>query len=275
MYKRQLRHWTRLLKTEKKVAVRARMKRSRIINATGLTMTGTVLIIVLLSKFTQGAYIAIIAMAVLFVLMKSIRRHYDRVSTETALIEGEERTLPSRVRAVVLVSKLHKPTARALAFAKASRPSVLEALTVAVDPEETDRLVGLWNDTGIDIPLKVIASPYRDVTGPILDYVRNLRKDSPRDVVTVYIPEYVVGHWWEQILHNQSALRLKARLLFTPGVMVTSVPYLLQSSGKAEERLAGGLQQVRHRGDHHTGGEQQPGLQPPVSYTHLTLPTKA
>ena len=242
-----LRHWTRLLKTEKKSAARSRMKRSRIINATGLTMTGTVLIIVLLSKFTQGAYIAIIAMAILFVLMKSIRRHYDRVSSETALIEGEERTLPSRVRAVVLVSKLHKPTARALAFAKASRPSVLEALTVAVDPEETDRLVGLWHDTGIDIPLKVIASPYRDVTGPILDYVRNLRKDSPRDVVTVYIPEYVVGHWWEQILHNQSALRLKARLLFTPGVMVTSVPYLLQSSGKAEERLARDDRRSRRR----------------------------
>ena len=214
------------------------MKRSRVINGIGLTMTGTVLVIVLLSKFTQGAYIAIIAMAVLFVLMKSIRRHYDRVSAETALVEGEEQMLPSRVRAVVLVSKLHKPTARALAFAKASRPSVLEALTVAVDPEETDRLVEQWHETAIDIPLKVVASPYREVTNPILDYVRNLRKDSPRDVVTVYIPEYVVGHWWEQILHNQSALRLKARLLFTPGVMVTSVPYLLESSGKAEERLA-------------------------------------
>ncbi len=242
-----LRHWTRLLKTETKPAARARMKRSRVINGTGLTMTGTVLIIVLLSKFTQGAYIAIIAMGVLFVLMKSIKRHYDRVSTETALVEGDDRTLPSRVRAVVLVSKLHKPTARALAFAKASRPSVLEALTVAVDPEETDRLVDLWHDTGIDIPLKVIASPYRDVTGPILDYVKNLRKDSPRDVVTVYIPEYVVGHWWEQILHNQSALRLKARLLFTPGVMVTSVPYLLQSSGKAEERLARDDRRSRRR----------------------------
>ena len=124
------------------------MQRSRVINAIGLTMTGTVLVIVLLSKFTQGAYIAIIAMAVLFVLMKLIRRHYERCPAETALVEGEERTLPSRVRAVVLVSKLHKPTLRALAFAKASRPSALEALTVAVDPEETDRLVGIWEEPG-------------------------------------------------------------------------------------------------------------------------------
>ena len=109
-------------------------------------------------------------------------------------------------------------------------------LTVAVDPDETERLVQAWEEAGIQVPLKVVASPYREVTNPILNYVRNVSTESPRDVVTVYIPEYVVGHWWEQILHNQSALRLKGRLRFTPGVMVTSVPYLLKSSGKAEER---------------------------------------
>jgi amino acid transporter len=232
-----LRHWTRHLKTEKDPAVRGRMMRSRVINAIGLTMTGTVLIIVLLSKFTKGAYIAIIAMAVLFLIMKMIRRHYDTVARETALVEGEDRTLPSRVRAVVLVSKLHKPTLRALAFAKAARPSTLEALTVSVDPEETERLVKVWEEADTGVPLKVIASPYREVTNPIIDYVKNLRRESPRDVVTVYIPEYVVGHWWEQILHNQSALRLKGRLLFTPGVMVTSVPFHLASSTKAEQRI--------------------------------------
>jgi amino acid transporter len=232
-----LRHWTRHLRVETNSVVRARMIRSRVINAIGLTMTGTVLVIVLLSKFTQGAYIAIIAMGILFAMMKMIRRHYDTVSRETALVEGEDRTLPSRVRAVVLVSKLHKPTLRALAFAKAARPSTLEALTVSVDPEETERLVKRWEETDTGVPLKVLASPYREVTNPIIDYVRNLRRESPRDAVTVYIPEYVVGHWWEQILHNQSALRLKGRLLFTPGVMVTSVPFHLSSSSKAEQRF--------------------------------------
>ena len=232
-----LRHWTRLLRVEDDPAVRGRMIRSRVINAIGLTMTATVLVIVLISKFTKGAYIAIIAMAVIFALMKLIRRHYEAVAEETALVEGEDRTLPSRVRAVVLVSKLHKPTLRALAFAKAARPSTLEALTVSVDPEETQRLVKVWEEADTGVPLKVIASPYREVTNPIIDYVKNLRRESPRDVVTVYIPEYVVGHWWEQILHNQSALRLKGRLLFTPGVMVTSVPFLLASSTKAEQRL--------------------------------------
>ncbi len=232
-----LRHWTRLLRTERDPATRSQIIRSRIINAVGLTMTGTVLVIVLLSKFTQGAYIAIIAMSVLFLIMKLIRRHYDAVGEETALVADEDRLLPSRVHAIVLVSKLHKPTARALAFAKATRPNTLEALTVDVDPEETERLRSKWEEMGIDIPLKVVSSPYREVTQPILDYVKNVRSESPRDVVTVYIPEYVVGHWWEQILHNQSDLRLKGRLLFTPGVMVTSVPYLLSSSDKAERRM--------------------------------------
>src|SRR5687768_13795977 len=232
-----LRHWTRHLKVETNPAVRGRMIRSRVINAIGLTMTGTVLVIVLLSKFTKGAYIAIIAMGILFAIMKMIRRHYDTVARETALVEGEDRTLPSRVRAVVLVSRLHKPTLRALAFAKAARPSTLEALTVSIDPEETERLVKRWEETDTGVPLKVLASPYREVTNPIIDYVRNLRRESPRDAVTVYIPEYVVGHWWEQILHNQSALRLKGRLLFTPGVMVTSVPFHLSSSSKAEQRF--------------------------------------
>jgi amino acid transporter len=232
-----LRHWTRLLRDERNPEERARMKRSRVINGIGLTMTGTVLVIVLLSKFTQGAYLAIIAMGLLFALMKLIKRHYAAVARETALVEGEDRMLPSRVRSIVLVSKLHKPTLRALAFAKAARPSTLEALTVDVDPDETARLVQMWDEAGIGIPLKVVASPYREVTNPILDYVKNVHRESPRDVVTVYIPEYVVGHWWEQILHNQSALRLKGRLLFTPGVMVTSVPYVLQSGGRAAERM--------------------------------------
>ena len=248
-----LRHWTRHLKIEQDPAVRGRMVRSRVINAIGLTMTATVLVIVLISKFTKGAYIAIIAMAVIFVMMKLIRRHYEAVARETALVEGEDRTLPSRVRAVVLVSKLHKPTLRAIAFAKAAHPSTLEALTVSVDADETARLVKVWEEADTGVPLKVIASPYREVTNPIIDYVKNLRRESPRDVVTVYIPEYVVGHWWEQILHNQSALRLKGRLLFTPGVMVTSVPFHLASSTKAEQRIERETAQENARRHLYTG----------------------
>jgi amino acid transporter len=230
-----VRHWTRLLRVERDPWVRRRMQRSRLINGFGLSVTGIVLVVVLLTKFTHGAWIAIVAMAGLFFLMRGIRRHYDRVGQEL-VIESEDQTLPSRVHAIVLVSKLHKPTLRALAYARASRPSTLEAVTVDFDRDTTRALVDDWAARGIDTPLKVLASPYREVTRPIVDYVRSVRRKSPRDIVTVFIPEYVVGHWWEQLLHNQSALRLKGRLLFMPGVMVTSVPYQLLSSEAAKRR---------------------------------------
>ena len=126
---------------------------------------------------------------------------------------------------------------RALAYARATRPDTIEAVTVNVDPADTAALAREWEDRGIPVALKVIDSPFREITKPTLDYVRRARKDSPRDVVAVFIPEYVVGHWWEQILHNQSALRLKGRLLFTPGVMVTSVPWQLSSSDALDQRI--------------------------------------
>ncbi|MFD7847769.1 APC family permease [Nocardia sp. NPDC059764] len=224
-----LRHWTRLLRTETDPAQRMRMKRSRVINAIGLTMTATVLIIVLVTKFVAGAWIAIITMAAIFGLMKLIRRHYDSVSRE--LDEADwDAVLPSRTHSIVLVSKLHMPTRRALAYARATRPDTIEAITVNVDEPDTRTLVRAWESSDIAVPLKVIESPYREITKPVVDYVKRVRKTSPRDVVTVFIPEYVVGHWWEQLLHNQSALRLKGRLLFEPGVMVTSVPWQLSSS---------------------------------------------
>jgi hypothetical protein len=146
--------------------------------------------------------------------------------------------LPSRNHAIVLVSKIHKPTLRALSYARATRPSTLEAVTVGVDKSESEALQQEWFRRGIPVDLKVLDSPYREITKPILDYVKKVRRKSPRDVVTVFIPEYVVGHWWENLLHNQSALRLKGRLLFTPGVMVTSVPWQLESSeGRGDQDL--------------------------------------
>ncbi len=231
-----VRHWTRLLRTETDQRVRRTMMRSRVVNTVGLVSTGTVLLIVLVTKFLAGAWIAIVAMSALFIVMKMIRRHYNTVSRELeqAAAEENEIVLPSRNHAVVLVSKLHLPTRRALAYARATRPDVLEAVTVSVDDAETRELVHKWEESDISVPLKVIASPYREITRPVLDYVKRASKESPRTVVTVFIPEYVVGHWWEQVLHNQSALRLKGRLLFMPGVMVTSVPWQLTSSERLQ-----------------------------------------
>ena len=225
-----VRHWNRLLRTERDPSARARMVRSRAINMFGMTMTGAVLIVVLVTKFLLGAYIAIIAMVVIYFLMVSIKRHYDRVAIE--LSPSEDRpVLPSRNHAIVLVSKVHLPTLRAVAYAQATRPDTLTAVTVNVDDNDTRNLQREWERRDIPVPLTVVDSPYREITRPILDFVKSRRRKSPRDVVTVFIPEYVVGHWWEHLLHNQSALRLKTRLLFEPGVMVTSVPWQLSSTG--------------------------------------------
>jgi amino acid transporter len=230
-----VRHWNRLLRTETDVRARRRMLRSRTINAVGGSVTGFVLVIVLITKFTHGAYIVCIAMPILFMLMRSIKRHYDHVAREL-VPSGEDVALPARNHAIVLVSKMHKPTLRAVSYARATRPSSLEAVTVAVDADETRRLQDEWEQLNLPVPLKILDSPYREVTKPVLDYVKQVRRKSPRDVVTVFLPEYVVGHWWEHLLHNQSALRLKSRLLFQPGVMVTSVPWQLISSDRLRAR---------------------------------------
>ena len=230
-----IRHWTRLLKTEDDSSSRRRMFRSRLINTFGLGMTAVVFVVVLLTKFLAGAWIAILAMVIFYAILRAIRRHYDRVELELT-VEDTDPVLPTRVHAIVLVSKLHKPTMRALAYAKASRPNLLEAVFVDVDGSTSNKLVDEWDAQRIDVPLKLLYSPYREIIRPIVEYASEIRRANPRGVVAVYIPEYVVGHWWEQLLHNQTALRLKGRLLFTPGVMVTSVPYQLRGSERARNR---------------------------------------
>jgi amino acid transporter len=246
-----VRHWTRHLAVERNPQARAHMVRSRVINAVGAAMSGLVLLVVLATKFIHGAGYAVAAMAVLFVIMMRIRRHYDHVRDELAVSEGDTKhqMLPSRVHAIVLVAKIHKPTLRALSYARATRPSILEALTVDVDPEETKALQAEWDRRDIPVPLKALDSPYREITRPVVDYVKSIRSGNPRDLVVVYIPQYVVGHWWEQVLHNQSALRLRTRLLFTPGVMVSSVPWQLASSAGAEERMDGPVAGDVRRGE--------------------------
>jgi amino acid transporter len=235
-----VRHWTRLLRVETDSAERRSMHRARVINTIGCICTGTVLLVVVVTKFLAGAWIAILAMGFLFVVMKMIHKHYASVALELEAQAADtgDVVLPSRNHAIVLVSNLHLPTLRALAYAKATRPDVLEAIHVSVDDREAHELQSKWQDSeDVTVPLKVIASPYRDITRPLLDYVKRITKESRRTVVTVFIPEYVVGHWWEQVLHNQSALRLKGRLLFEPQVMVTSVPWQLSSSDRLKNLL--------------------------------------
>ncbi len=224
-----VRHWNREMRLAADAGVRRRMRRSQIINTLGGTLTSVVLVIIVITKFTHGAWLVLVAMPILFVLMKGINNHYSHVSDQL-VPDSDARMLPSKVHAVVLVSKVHKPTLRALAFARATRPDALTALTVNVDDADTRQLQADWERFDIPVPLTVVESPYREITRPVVDFVKNIRRSSPRELVVVFVPQYVVGHWWENALHNQSALRLRARLQFQPGVMITTVPWQLESS---------------------------------------------
>jgi amino acid transporter len=228
-----VRHWNRELQLVIAPGVRRRLNAARLVNAFGATLTGLVLVIVLITKFTGGAYLVVIAVPLLFLLMRGVNHHYARVTRELSP-QRDPRLLPSRVHAIVLVSGVNEPVLRAIAYARATRPSSLTALTVCIDPDETRTIEEDWTQADVPVPLTLLDSPFREITAPVIDHVRLLRSDNPRDLVVVFIPEYVIDRWWEGMLHNQTALRLKLRLLTMPGVVVTSVPYQLRSGEGSE-----------------------------------------
>lgn len=217
-----VRHWNTELRSGNNTLSAAAINRKRVLNAVGAGATGVVLIVVLFTKFMHGAWIVCIAIPLFWSLMRAVKAHYDHV--DARLQPKGRMTLPSNVHAVVLISRLHQPALNAISFARATRPSTIVALTVQTDPRESRELMHEWQAQDIPVPLVVIDSPYREIVRPIIEHVSNMHRRSPRDVIAVYVPEYVVTHWWEQVLHNQTALRIKTRLLFLPGVMVTSVP---------------------------------------------------
>ena len=242
-----IKHWTRNIASSNDNSLISKMRKSRLINSIGFVLTGSVLVIILVTKFTHGAWMVVIAIPTLMAIMSAIYVYYGRVSDELSLTSSANLSLPSRIHGIILVSKLHKPTMRAIYYARATRPSTLEAITVRVEEKETEELIKNWQSLEIPVPLKVLDSPFREVSRPILDYVKSIRRDSPRDVISIFVPQYVVGHWWEQLLHNQSALRLKSRLLFTPGVMVVSVPWQLVSTETMKEKTPRPVNQTLRR----------------------------
>jgi amino acid transporter len=241
-----VRHWQRIRRSPDVVDVAA-IRRSQAVNAIGAVFTAVVLVVVFATKVTHGAWIAVLAMLVLFIAMRAVNRYYSRVTAEvTPDPEDTLGTRPSRVHAIVMVSRLHKPALLALELARAIRPDTLAAITLDVDEAETRRLRAEWEGRNIPVRLTVLEAPYRDLGRPLAAYVKRLRQDTPRSVVLIFLPEYVVTRWWQQLLHNQSALRLKTRLLFTPGVVVVDVPYHLGVGdqgwlGRRRERLAAAL----------------------------------
>jgi len=195
------------------------------INAMGAGATAIVTAVIVISKFTEGAWIPSIVIVLLVMLFARIHRHYERVEREIHAEPGE--TEPEIVHTVVVLvpSTVHKGVTKALAYAESLHPHYVHALHVSFDADDKRRLRASWKDYGFDVKLDVVDSPYRMLTRPVLEYVDKLDRKWRHDVVTVVIPEFVVHHWWEQLLHNQSALLLKARLLFREGTVVTSVPW--------------------------------------------------
>jgi amino acid transporter len=200
-------------------------RRKQLLNGTGAAVTAVVLVIVLLTKFAQGAWIVVLAAPLLFAAMKAIAQHYRHLADQLSPLASGV-AMPDRVHAVVLVSNLLAPALRALAFARATAPATLAAVTVTDDAD--DPLLREWEERGVPVDLVVLESPYREIVRPVVRYVRQQQRENPGDVIAVVVPEYVVAHWWEHALHNQTALRLKARLRFEPSVVVTSVPWLLR-----------------------------------------------
>jgi amino acid transporter len=197
---------------------------SMVINGVGAVATGIVLLVVGISKFTKGAWLPIVVIPLLVMMLKGIKRHYDMVRASLA-IPDDWRAPRLNHTVVVLVGGVHRGVLEAMSYARSLAPNHLVAVSVVSDEEEQERIHQAWEAHGLDTPLDIVYSPYRELSRPILKFIDEIDARWDNDIVTVLIPEFVVRRWWEHILHNQTALFLKGRLLFREGVVVTSVPY--------------------------------------------------
>ena len=200
-------------------------RRHAIMNGVGSVATLIVLVIVATTKFTSGAWVPLVLIPLIILLFKAIRRHYLRVDRALKANLTSEMTRPRRNTVVVLVGNVNGGVLQALSYAKSLNPNYLVAVRLVDSDEEAAEVNKVWLDAGFDIPLETVYSPYRELRRPLLEFLDRLDEQYENDNVTVIIPEFVVRHWWENILHNQSALRIKRWLLFRRGTMVTSVPY--------------------------------------------------
>jgi amino acid transporter len=215
-------HWRRLREPG--------WKRSAVINGVGAVATAIVTLVIALTKFAEGAWLVVLLIPLLILGFWGIHHHYQVLErarrAETPLLADE-----ITVRAVVPVADAGVPARQALAFARAIAPDDRHVVAVHVtdDVASAQRLTREWEEWAPGVELVVVESPFRSLGGPLLAYIDALKDTHPQDTITVVLPEFVPSHWWEQLLHNQTALRLKAALLFHPGVVVTNVPYHMAS----------------------------------------------
>ena len=203
------------------------------INGFGALLTSSVLIIVTLTKFTHGAWLVFIIMPALWILMYQTKKYYAEVETEIRL--KPEIVFGSKGDyAIVLMDKLTAPQLKALDYALSSKHDLLEVVHIGVDPETSAQFEKDWIAYGIQIPLRIIPSPFRDFGAPLSEYLTEYRAQHPEKRMAIYIPKYVVGHWWEHIFHNHRANRIRKQLMYVRGAMIVLVPWRLESADKID-----------------------------------------
>lgn len=199
-----------------------------LINLVGVTTTGLVAIVVGFTNFTRGAWVVMLLIPLLIMMFRAIHSHYERAAGELA---AQTPLNPKDIEHTVIVpiAALNRVAKQTLAYARSISANVI-AVHITDEEAEIEQMRESWEALKPDIPLVIIESPYRSLVGPLLSYLDEIDRQRPGDTLTVVLPEFIARHWWEQVLHNQSALRIKAALLFRPGTVVTSVPYHLERS---------------------------------------------
>lgn len=235
-----VRYRMRLLRITLAQMPRRALIRDIAVSVVGVVVTAAVLVIVVVTKFAAGAWLSLGMIALMVGGMVVTRRHYDAVDAALDIPLNAESVadvaaLPSRVHAIVYVERVRRPAVRALSYARAGRPSTIEALTVNNDRAALEVVKKRWYALGIPVPLSVIDSPYRDTVDAVVSYIRRRRKKSPRDILVVYLPEFVVEHWWQRLLHRRTVRRLKQALLHEPGVMTATVPWAMHEDEVYDE----------------------------------------
>lgn len=235
-----VRYRMRLLRITLAQMPRRALLRDIAVSTVGVVVTTAVLVTIVVTKFAAGAWLSLGMIALMVGGMVVTRRHYDAVDATLDIPLNAESVadvaaLPSRVHAIVYVERVRRPAVRALSYARAGRPSTIEALTVNNDRAALDVVKKRWYALGIPVPLSVIDSPYRDTVEAVVSYIRRRRKKSPRDILVVYLPEFVVEHWWQRILHRRTVRRLKQALLHEPGVMTATVPWAMHEDEVYDE----------------------------------------